>query len=90
MIANKNIIGIFATICTTIAFIPQVIKVIETQQTDGISTYMYIIFIIGKLLWFIYGILIGSNELIIANMIVLPMAIYILYYVIINKSSNKY
>jgi uncharacterized protein with PQ loop repeat len=34
MIANKNIIGIFATICTTIAFIPQVIKVIETQQTD--------------------------------------------------------
>ena len=89
MIANKNIIGIFATICTTIAFIPQVIKVIETQQTDGISAYMYIIFIIGKLLWFIYGILIGSNELIIANMIVLPMAIYILYYVI-NKSSNKY
>jgi MtN3 and saliva related transmembrane protein len=81
-----NIIGYFAAICTTIAFIPQVIKVWETGNTDGISLYMYLIFIIGIISWFIYGVFIKSNEIIFANIITLPLAIYILYHVIKNNN----
>ena len=81
-----NIIGYSAAICTTIAFIPQVIKVAETGKTDGISLYMYIIFVIGILLWFTYGFLIKSYEILFANIITIPLAIYILYYVIKNNN----
>ena len=81
-----NIIGYSAAICTTIAFIPQVIKVAETGKTGGRSLYMYILFVIGILLWFTYGFLIKSYEILFANIITIPLAIYILYYVIKNNN----
>jgi MtN3 and saliva related transmembrane protein len=81
-----NIIGYSAAICTTIAFIPQVIKVAETGKTDGISLYMYIIFVIGILLWLIYGVMIKSYEVMFANIITMPLAIYILCHVIKNNN----
>tara|TARA_Y100000389_G_C17312324_1_gene438638 strand:- start:575 stop:847 length:273 start_codon:yes stop_codon:yes gene_type:complete len=82
----SNIIGYLAAICTTIAFIPQVIEIINLKKTDGISLYMYIIFVIGIILWLIYGILIKSNEIIFSNIITLPLTIYILCHIIKNKS----
>ena len=78
-----NIIGYSAATCRTISFIPQVIKVAKTGQTDGISLYMYIIFMFGILAWFTYGVMIKSYEIIFANIITTPLAIYILYYVIL-------
>tara|TARA_B100001769_G_C21783778_1_gene427652 strand:- start:129 stop:398 length:270 start_codon:yes stop_codon:yes gene_type:complete len=80
-----NFIGYFAAICTTVAFVPQVIKVAETGNTDGISLYMYIIFVIGILSWLIYGIMIKSYEVMFANIITIPLAIYILCNVIKNN-----
>jgi len=80
-----NLVGYLAAICTTVAFVPQVIKVSETGKTDGISLYMYIIFVIGILLWLIYGIMIKSYEIMFANIITLPLAIYILCHVIKNN-----
>ena len=80
-----NFIGYFAAICTTVAFVPQVIKVAETGNTDGISLYMYIIFVIGILSWLIYGIMIKSYEVMFANIITIPLAIYILCHVIKNN-----
>ena len=84
-----NIIGISAGLCTTIAFVPQVVKVAKTKKTDGISLWMYIIFIIGIFLWLIYGILIKSYEIILANTITFPLAIYVLVYVIKNDINDK-
>ena len=84
-----NIIGISAGLCTTIAFVPQVVKVTKTKKTHGISLWMYIIFIIGIFLWLIYGILIKSYEIIFANTITFPLAIYVLVYVIKNDINDK-
>lgn len=84
-----NIIGISAGLCTTIAFVPQVVKVAKTKKTDGISLWMYIIFVIGILLWFTYGIFKKSMEIILTNIIVFPLAIYVLVYVIKNDINNK-
>ena len=80
-----NFIGYLAAICTTVAFVPQVIKVAETGNTDGISLYMYIIFVIGILSWLIYGVMIKSYEVMFANIITIPLAIYILCHVIKNN-----
>ena len=80
-----NFIGYLAAICTTVAFVPQVIKVAETGNTDGISLYMYIIFMVGILSWFTYGVMIKSYEIMFANIITMPLAIYILCHVIKNN-----
>ena len=62
-----EIIGLLAAFLTTSAFIPQVYKIYKEKKADGISLTMYEILFIGVLLWLIYGILIGSLSIIIAN-----------------------
>ena len=62
-----EIVGLSAAFLTTSAFIPQVYKIYKEKNADGISLTMYIILFTGVILWFIYGILIGSLSIIIAN-----------------------
>lgn len=72
------IIGLIAGTCTTISFLPQVIKAIKIKETKDISLSMYIILAIGILLWIIYGILIESLPVILANSISFVLASIIL------------
>ena len=62
-----EIIGLSAAFLTTSAFIPQVYKIYKEKNAAGISLTMYIILFTGVILWFVYGILIGSLSIIIAN-----------------------
>ena len=62
-----EVIGLSAAFLTTSAFIPQVYKIYKEKNADGISLTMYIILLIGVILWFVYGLLIGSLSIIIAN-----------------------
>ena len=81
-------IGLLAGTCTTIAFIPQLVKVVKTKKTDGISLWMYIIYIIGLSLWLVFGILTNTSAIIITHSIAISLAMYILYYVIKNHNNN--
>ena len=71
-------IGYFAAFCTTIAFFPQAIKVWKTKSTKDISLYMFLLLVVGILAWLVYGILISSLPLVIANLAGLFLAISIL------------
>ncbi len=62
-----SVIGIVAAFFTTIAQLPQVVKVLRTKQTRDISLWMYIIINIGVVLWLIYGLFIMDFPLIAAN-----------------------
>ena len=62
-----EIIGLLAAFLTTSAFIPQVYKIHKDKNADGISLTMYIILFVGVILWLIYGVLIGSISIVIAN-----------------------
>jgi len=64
---SHEIIGIIAASLTTSGFIPQVYKIYKEKNAKGVSLTMYLILIIGVLLWLVYGILIGSLSIIIAN-----------------------
>ena len=44
-------IGIIAATCTTVAYLTQVIKTIKSNDTSGISVYMYVIFVLGMAMW---------------------------------------
>ena len=62
-----EVIGLSAAFLTTSAFIPQVYKIYKEKNADAISLTMYIILFTGVILWFVYGVLIGSLSIIIAN-----------------------
>ena len=57
---------------------PQIIKSIKTKNTKDLSLLMYLILIMGVFLWLVYGILIESLPLIIANAIVILFSLTIL------------
>jgi len=75
-----TIIGFLAAIGTTCSFVPQVIHIVKTRDTKGISLSMYIIFTTGVLCWLLYGCFLGSPPIILANAITLILALVILIF----------
>ena len=75
---TASIIGYFAGAITTIAFVPQVIKIWKTKSTKDISLIMFVAFCLGVFLWMIYGIILHSNPVIIANSIGFVLGIIII------------
>tara|TARA_B100001027_G_scaffold142177_1_gene98930 strand:+ start:358 stop:618 length:261 start_codon:yes stop_codon:yes gene_type:complete len=73
-------IGFFAAFCTTIAFLPQAIKVYKTKSTKDISLIMFIIFTLGVFSWLIYGLIINDLPVILANVVTLILSLFILLY----------
>lgn len=72
-------IGYAAAFCTTVAFLPQAVKVYKTRQTKDISLGMFLLLTTGVVLWLSYGIIINSYPIIAANTVTLLFDIYILY-----------
>lgn len=75
---NPEIIGGIAAILTTAAYIPQSIKVFREKNTKSLSLGMYILITTGIATWVIYGLMIESPSLILANGITFVLALSIL------------
>ena len=75
---NPEIIGYIAAFLTTAAYVPQLLKVMRHKHTQSISLGMYIFITSGLATWFVYGVMIGSPSIIIANTITFFMALAIL------------
>tara|TARA_B100000902_G_scaffold394559_1_gene451142 strand:+ start:1588 stop:1851 length:264 start_codon:yes stop_codon:yes gene_type:complete len=75
---NIDIYGYFAAILTTAAFLPQLIKTLQTKKADDVSLTTLIMFIVGVLSWIIYGFKISSAPILIANLITLILNFLIL------------
>lgn len=73
-------IGIIAAVFTTLSFIPQALQVIRTKNTADISLVMYLMFVLGVILWTVYGFIILDLSIILANSITCVLASVILMY----------
>ena len=71
-------LGIAAGFVSTLAFLPQVMKICRTQSTKGISLGMYILYSLGLILWGIYAYLIQSWPLLLTEIVTGLMTFYIL------------
>ncbi|MHB8427415.1 MAG: SemiSWEET transporter [Acidiferrobacterales bacterium] len=80
-----NVFGFLAGTLTTIAFLPQAIKIWKTKSTKDISLGMFTLFVTGVFLWIVYGVGIGSVPVIIANTVTLVLAVTILVFKIKYK-----
>jgi len=74
-----EIIGLVAATCTTAAFVPQVYKVFRTKSTKDISLTMYLILLVGSLLWLYYGLVIDSLAIILANSVTGVLILAVLF-----------
>lgn len=78
------LLGLAAAACTTLAFIPQVLKTLRERDTQGISLGMYALFCTGVALWLVYGLLLGDLPLIVANTVTISLAGTVLFLKIKN------
>ncbi|NQO20017.1 SemiSWEET transporter [Streptococcus suis] len=78
-------VGFIAACLTTFGFVPQVIKVVKTKDTESISLGMYMMSVIGMSLWLFHGIIQGDTALIIANSLSVTLAGIILVYKLVYK-----
>ena len=72
--SKLTFLGLAAAFCTTVAFVPQVVKTWTTRTTADISLSMFLVLVIGIVLWLTYGTLLGDVPLIVANGITLILA----------------
>ncbi len=78
---RKNIIdmiGFAAAICTTISFLPQLLRVLKLRSARDISLVMFIVFSAGTALWLVYGLLAHSLPVTLANAVTFSLSLAIL------------
>ncbi len=67
-------VGSAAAMCTTVSFLPQVVRTWRTRSVGDISLFMYLVLCIGLCLWLAYGLFIDSMPVIAANAASLVLA----------------
>ena len=71
-------IGMVAAVLTTIAYIPQVVKIYRTKSARDVSFRMFSLLATGVSLWLVYGIMMRSGPLIFANFVTLALSLTVL------------
>ncbi|PKO45106.1 MAG: hypothetical protein CVU29_09130 [Betaproteobacteria bacterium HGW-Betaproteobacteria-22] len=82
---TSDLIGYIAAFLTTLAFVPQAHQSWKSRDLSGISLPMYSLFSLGVLGWLIYGLMIKSWPIIMANSITLALACVVLFLKIKHK-----
>jgi MtN3 and saliva related transmembrane protein len=71
--------GSAAAVCTTICYVPQLVRVWKRKSAEDLSLAMFLLFSVGEALWLIYGLCIHSFPVIAANVATLVLALMILF-----------
>ncbi|MCI3937055.1 SemiSWEET transporter [Chryseobacterium aahli] len=85
---DVNILGIVAGFLTSIAMIPQLIKVIKEKNVEDLSWVMILVLICGLSLWVWYGFIQDELPIIISNAFALlvNLTLFICYLLFRKKS----
>lgn len=73
-----ELMGLTASLMTTINSLPQIIKIIKTKSVDDISIISIIVLVVGLGLWTWYGVLISNVPIIISSGVQFILEIVIL------------
>jgi MtN3 and saliva related transmembrane protein len=64
---NENILGLVAGGITSVAMLPQLLKVLKEKNVEDLSLMMIIVLIVGLSLWVWYGVLKDELPIILSN-----------------------
>ena len=71
-------VGLVEALLTTVAYVPQVVRIVKTRSAHDISWWMFGIFSVGVALWLWYGLRLAALPVILANIVTLALALAIL------------
>ena len=74
----ETLVSSLAATLTTVAFVPQALKVIQRKETKAISLAMYLAFATGVAFWLAFGVMIWNWPMMIANSITFALALTII------------
>ena len=83
MTKSVELLGLFAAVCTTSSSLPQLIKIIKTHSVKDLSLITCLLGTIGCAAWGIYGALLKSLPLVLANILSVSGNAAILWFKII-------
>jgi len=66
--SGATLLGLVAGAVTSIAVIPQVVKAYRSRQVRDLSIWQPVFLVVGMVLWFAYGVMIGDLPLMAANL----------------------
>jgi len=78
IVVYQELLGFIAAGLGAISFLSQLIKIWRFRSVKDISTGMYVIYTFSVILWLIYGIIIKSEPLILAEILTLILVSTIL------------
>lgn len=78
-LSSHDALGLLAGALTTIAFVPQVVRILRTRSAYDISWGMFAILAVGSMLWLWYGIRLDSLPLVATNVVTLTLQITIFF-----------
>ena len=70
-----TMLGLVAAGCTTVAFIPQIVKNWRRRSAGDLSFGTFGLFTAGVLIWLVYGLIIQNVPIIVSNAVTLALNI---------------
>lgn len=78
-LTSHDSLGLAAGALTTVAFVPQLVRILRTRSAYDISWWLFGILAAGSVLWLWYGITLDSLPLIATNVTTLTLQIAIFW-----------
>lgn len=86
----SQILGWTATILFSIMIVPQMIKTIRTKDTEGVSLFLFIIFLTANVVALVYAILINQFPLMFKySLAIMTTLFYITIYAVYSRRFRK-
>ena len=76
----QEIFGWIASILTTLIFIPQIYKALQTRQTNDISMLMVVLAVLGNAAWLTHASLTGNMPLIVCASLIIIMSVFLIVF----------
>lgn len=74
-----DVLGLAAGALTTVAFVPQVVRIVRTRSAYDISWWLFGILAAGSALWLWYGIALASLPIVLTNVVTLSLQLAIFW-----------
>ena len=81
----EELFGWIASVLTTLIFIPQIVKALESRLTNDISMLMIILAILGNSAWLIHASLTGNMPLIVCASLIILMSVFLMGFKYYNE-----
>jgi MtN3 and saliva related transmembrane protein len=78
-LTTHDSLGLAAGALTTVAFVPQIVRILRTRSAYDISWWLFGILAAGSVLWLWYGIRLESLPLVATNVVTLSLQLAIFW-----------